>query len=68
MFLLTFKIPPTIKVAIVTFATYVFSGDDHVLTANKAFVCLAFFDIIRLPLALFPLVTVYMIEVPIPVY
>lgn len=50
--------------SLVTFATYVYSSDDHVLTAEKAFVCLSLFDIIRLPLALLPLLIVYMVEVP----
>lgn len=49
--------------SIVTFAVYVYSGDDHILSAEKAFVCLALFDIIRLPLALLPLLIVYMVEV-----
>lgn len=56
---------PNLKVALVTFATYVYSGDDHVLSAEKAFVCLSLFDIIRLPLALLPLLIVYMVEVPV---
>lgn len=48
-----------------TFATYVLSGDDHVLTVEKAFVCLTLFDIIKMPLAMLPLVIVYMAEVNI---
>lgn len=51
------------KVSIITFATYVLSGDDHVLTVEKAFVCLTLFDIIKMPLAMLPLVIVYMAEV-----
>lgn len=38
-------------------------SEDHVLTAEKAFVCLTLFDIIRMPLAMLPLLIVYMIEV-----
>lgn len=51
------------KVAIVTFATFVYSDDKNILTTEKAFVALALFEIIRLPMALFPLVLVYMVEV-----
>lgn len=43
--------------------TYVYTGEDHVLTAEKAFVCLTLFDIIRMPLAMLPLLIVYMVEV-----
>lgn len=51
------------KVSLITFAAYVYSDDAHVLTAEKAFVCLTLFDIIRLPLVMLPLITVYMVEV-----
>lgn len=51
------------KVSLVTFITYVYSGDDHVLTPQKAFVALTLFDIIRMPLAMLPLLIVYMVEV-----
>lgn len=56
-------LPQKKKVSIVTFITYVYSGDDHVLTAEKAFVCLTLFDIIKMPLAMLPLLIVYMLEV-----
>lgn len=46
-----------------TFFTYVYTGDDHILTAERAFVCLTLFDIIRMPLAMLPLLIVYMVEV-----
>jgi hypothetical protein len=39
------------------------SSDDNVLTPEIAFVCLTLFDIIRLPLAMLPLLIVYMAEV-----
>ncbi|KAG4066137.1 hypothetical protein HA402_010339 [Bradysia odoriphaga] len=42
-------------VSIVTFVTYIYTGDDHVLTAEKAFVCLTLFNIIKLPLSMLPL-------------
>lgn len=51
------------KVSIITFATYVMSSDENVLTPTRAFVCLTLFDMIRMPLALLPLLIVYMIEV-----
>lgn len=51
------------KVSLITFFTYVYTGDDHVLTAEKAFVALTLFDIIRMPLAMLPLLIVYMVEV-----
>jgi hypothetical protein len=51
------------KVSIITFATYVMSDETHVLTPTRAFVCLTLFDMIRMPLALLPLLIVYMIEV-----
>lgn len=53
----------TSKVSLVTFFTYIYTGDDHVLTAERAFVCLTLFDIIRMPLAMLPLLIVYAIEV-----
>jgi hypothetical protein len=50
-------------VAIITFTTFIMSSDDNVLTPEIAFVCLTLFDIIRLPLAMLPLLIVYMAEV-----
>ncbi|XP_055295954.1 multidrug resistance-associated protein 1 isoform X1 [Sitodiplosis mosellana] len=54
-------------VSLVTFIAYVYSGDDHILTAERAFVCLTLFDIIRMPLAMLPLLIVYMIETSVSV-
>ncbi|XP_031616914.1 multidrug resistance-associated protein 1 isoform X6 [Contarinia nasturtii] len=54
-------------VSLITFFTYTISGDDHILSAEKAFVCLALFDIIRMPLAMLPLLIVYMIETSVSV-
>lgn len=45
----------------ITFTTYVMSGNT--LDATKAFVSLTLFDMIRMPLALLPLLIVYIIEV-----
>jgi ATP-binding cassette, subfamily C (CFTR/MRP), member 1 len=39
------------------------TDDNNVLTPEVAFVCLTLFDIIRMPLALLPMVIVYMVEV-----
>lgn len=49
--------------AAITFGTYVMSDPANILTVEKAFVCLTLFDIIRMPLVMFPLVFVYVIEV-----
>lgn len=46
-----------------TFATFVMSSEDNILTPTRAFVCLTLFDMIRMPLALLPLLIVYIIEV-----
>lgn len=43
--------------------TFVLSDDKNVLTAEIAFASLALFDIIKMPLALLPLLIVYMLEV-----
>lgn len=51
------------KVSIVTFTCYIYSGEDHVLTPEVAFVCLTLFDIIKMPLALLPMLIVYMVQV-----
>lgn len=51
------------KVSIVTFVTYIYTGDDHILTAEKAFVCLTLFDIIKLPLSMLPLTIAQMTQV-----
>lgn len=43
-----------VKVGIATFATYVLLSDSNILTAEKAFVCLALFNLLRGPLVSFP--------------
>jgi hypothetical protein len=53
----------SVKVAIITFTTYLMIDENNVLTPEVAFVCLTLFDIIRLPLAMLPLIIVYMVEV-----
>ncbi|PAA84817.1 hypothetical protein BOX15_Mlig013722g1 [Macrostomum lignano] len=37
-----------------TFVTFTYYGDDHVLTASKAFVSLTLFNIIRTPISMLP--------------
>lgn len=49
-----FQIVPFL-VSIISFITYIYTGGDHALDANKIFVSLSLFNIIRLPLALVPL-------------
>jgi hypothetical protein len=39
------------------------SSEENVLTPTRAFVALTLFDMIRMPLALLPLLIVYIIEV-----
>jgi hypothetical protein len=43
-----------VKVGITTFATYVLLSDSNILTADKAFVSLALFNLLRGPLVSFP--------------
>jgi hypothetical protein len=52
-----------LKVCIVTFATYVLSSKKNILTAEKAFVSLALFNLLRFPLVLFPNVITNIVEV-----
>ena len=41
-------------VATVTFATYIFIDDNNILDANKAFVSLTLFNILKAPLTILP--------------
>ena len=43
-----------VKVGILTFGTYVLSSDKNILTAEKAFVSMALFNLLRGPLLIFP--------------
>ena len=49
------------QVALATFSIYVLTGNE--LTANKAFVALSLFNILRYPITMFPNVIVSMIQV-----
>ncbi|CAF1923142.1 unnamed protein product [Rotaria magnacalcarata] len=51
-----------ILVCIATFATYVFSSENNILTAEKAFVSLALFNLLRFPLVVFPSIINSIIE------
>ncbi|CAM4856859.1 unnamed protein product [Rotaria socialis] len=51
-----------ILVCIATFAAYVFSSEDNILTAEKAFVSLALFNLLRFPLVVFPTIINSIIE------
>ena len=42
------------QIALISFAVYVLSSPEHILTAEKAFVSLAYFNILRGPLQALP--------------
>ena len=46
-----------------TFATYVLTGEDHFLTADKAFVSLSLFNLLRMPLSFLPIMIVFTVQV-----
>jgi hypothetical protein len=48
---------------VTTFATYVLSSEKNILTAEKAFVSLALFNVLRVPLVQFPNVINNIVEV-----
>ncbi|XP_022785081.1 multidrug resistance-associated protein 1-like [Stylophora pistillata] len=58
-FMFTFGCAPTL-VAVTTFAIYVFTG--HLLSATKAFVALALFNVMRFPLVMLPDVIVSCVQ------
>lgn len=51
------------QVCIATFATYVLISENNILTAEKAFVSLALFNLLRFPLVVFPSIITSIIEV-----
>ena len=55
--------PFCFQVAVTTFAIYIFTG--HQLTASKAFVALALFNVLRFPLVMLPDVIVTLVQVNI---
>lgn len=52
----------SLQVGIMTFATYILSSNTNVLTAEKAFVSLALFNLLRGPLVAFPNVISSVVE------
>lgn len=49
--------------ALSTFAVYVLVDETHILDAQKAFVSLALFNILRFPLNMLPMVISSMVQV-----
>ncbi|XP_030383704.1 multidrug resistance-associated protein 1 isoform X7 [Scaptodrosophila lebanonensis] len=54
-------------VSVVTFATYVLSSDENILTAEKIFVSITLFDTLKLPLATLPMLAVDIAETQVSV-
>lgn len=54
---------PNLQVALSTFAVYVLIDDQNVLDAQKAFVSLALFNILRFPLNMLPMVISSIVQV-----
>lgn len=52
-----------LQVALSTFAVYVTVSENNVLDAQKAFVSLALFNILRFPLNILPMVISSMVQV-----
>ena len=50
-------------VSLVTFATYVLSSPEHILDAERAFVALSLFNILRFPLSMLPMMISSMVQV-----
>ena len=46
-----------------TFAVYVLSDPNQVLDANKAFVSLTLFNLLRFPMSMFPMLVVSFVQV-----
>jgi hypothetical protein len=47
----------------VTFSVYVLSSPENVLTAEKTFVALALFSILRFPISVFPMLVGTLVQV-----
>ena len=54
------------QVALSTFTVYVLIDEHNVLDAQKAFVSLALFNILRFPLNMLPMVISSMVQVSLP--
>lgn len=51
------------QVSLVSFATYVLSDENNVLDSKKAFVSLSYFNILRFPLSMLPMMISQMVQV-----
>lgn len=57
-----------LQVALSTFTVYVLIDENNVLDAQKAFVSLALFNILRFPLNMLPMVISSMVQVSVEIY
>lgn len=57
-----------LQVALSTFTVYVLIDENNVLDAQKAFVSLALFNILRFPLNMLPMVISSMVQVSVQIY
>uniref|UniRef100_A0A1I8HGU7 ABC-type glutathione-S-conjugate transporter n=1 Tax=Macrostomum lignano TaxID=282301 RepID=A0A1I8HGU7_9PLAT len=54
-------------VTLATFAAYILSSSENVLTAGKAFTALSLFNILRVPLSLLPMIIAYLVTAMVSV-
>jgi ATP-binding cassette subfamily C (CFTR/MRP) protein 1 len=52
-----------VQVSLTTFAVYVLSSSENVLDAEKAFVSLSLFNILRFPLSMLPMLIANLVQV-----
>ena len=52
-----------VQVALGSFAAYVLSSEENILTANKAFVSLSLFNILNYPLSILPITITFCVQV-----
>ena len=50
-------------VSLATFATYVLSDENNILDSQKAFVSLALFNILQMPLTILPMMITFIVQV-----
>jgi ATP-binding cassette subfamily C (CFTR/MRP) protein 1 len=55
-------------VSLVTFATYVLSDPNNILDAERAFVALSLFNILRFPLSMLPMMISGMVQVSTTIF
>ena len=63
IFHIAYAIHRTLQVSLVTFAVYVMVDENNILDAEKAFVSLALFNILRFPLSMVPQVISNIVQV-----